>query len=127
MTTKRRTAFAKAAPCWPKRVRAGRLRRGGSDAERNFTVTIRIAERRSSFANLHQPGSFNKTVDAGFVNKVEEVKRLLAEADGYYQSGQYDKAMKRYDRVLALDPYNTAARRGQERIDNTKYQYGEEA
>ena len=29
--------------------------------------------------------------------------------------------------MLALDPYNTAARRGQEKIDNTKYQYGEEA
>ena len=79
------------------------------------------------FANLRQPGYFNKTVDATFVNKVEEVKRLLPEADGYYQSGQYDKAMKSYDRVLALDPYNTAARRGQEKIDNTKYQYGEEA
>jgi general secretion pathway protein D len=79
------------------------------------------------FANLRQPGYFNKTVDAGFINKVEEVKRLLAEADGYYQSGQYDKAMKSYDRVLALDPYNTAARRGQERVTNTKYQYGEEA
>ncbi|PYI63643.1 MAG: hypothetical protein DMF07_09635 [Verrucomicrobia bacterium] len=35
--------------------------------------------------------------------------------------------MKRYDQVLALDPYNTAARRGQEKINNTKYQYGEEA
>jgi general secretion pathway protein D len=79
------------------------------------------------FANLRQPGYFNKTVNAGFINKVEEVKRLLAEADGYYQSGQYDNAMKSYDRVLALDPYNTAARRGQERISNTKYQYGEEA
>src|SRR5215212_2415595 len=78
-------------------------------------------------AHMRQPGYFNKTVDAGFINKVEEVKHLLAEADGYYQSGQYDKAMKSYDRVLALDPYNTAARRGQERIDNTKYQYGEEA
>ncbi len=63
-------------------------------------------------AHMRQPGYFNKTVDAGFINKVEEVKRLLAEADGYYQSGQYDKAMKSYDRVLALDPYNTAARRG---------------
>src|SRR6478752_3147476 len=78
-------------------------------------------------AHMRQPGYFNKTVDAGFMNKVEEVKRLLAEADGFYQSGQYDKAMKRYDQVLTLDPYNTAARRGQERIDNTKYQYGEEA
>src|SRR5437763_1553387 len=78
-------------------------------------------------AHMRQPDYFNKAVDAGFINKVEEVKRLLAEADGFYQSGQYDKAMKSYDRVLALDPYNTAARRGQEKIDNTKYQYGEEA
>src|SRR5262245_38827406 len=78
-------------------------------------------------SNIRQPGYFNKSLDAGFINKVEEVKRLLAEADGYYQSGQYDKAMKSYDRVLALDPYNTAARRGQERVNNTKYQYGEEA
>src|SRR5919108_824610 len=79
------------------------------------------------YAHLRTPGYFNKSVDAGFINKVEEVKRLLADADGFYQSGQYDKAMKSYDRVLALDPYNTAARRGQEKIDNTKYQYGEEA
>src|SRR4051794_14811627 len=79
------------------------------------------------YAHLRTPGYFNKTVDPVFINKVEEVKHLLAEADGYYQSGQYDKAMKSYDRVLTLDTYNTAARRGQERIDNTKYQYGEEA
>ncbi len=79
------------------------------------------------YANLRQPGYFNKTVDPAFVDKVDEVKRLLAEADGFYQSGQYDKAMKSYDRVLALDPYNTAARRGQEKVSNTKYQYGEEA
>jgi general secretion pathway protein D len=82
---------------------------------------------RELFANMRQPSYFNKSLDASFISKVEEVKRLLAEADGFYQSGQYDKAMKSYDRVLALDPYNTAARRGQEKIDNTKYQYGEEA
>src|SRR5436305_11803231 len=35
--------------------------------------------------------------------------------------------MKRYDQVLALDPYNTAARKGQEKINNTKFKYGEEA
>src|SRR5215475_7400254 len=78
-------------------------------------------------AHMRSPGYFNKTVDAGFINKVEEVKRLLAEAHGFYQSHHYDKAMKRDDQVLALDQYNTAARRGQERISNTKYQYGEEA
>src|SRR5215813_8245471 len=79
------------------------------------------------YAHLRQPGYFNKTMSPTFIEKVEQVKQLLAEADGFYQSGRYDLAMKRYDQVLALDPYNTAARRGQEKINNTKYQYGEEA
>src|SRR5438093_563758 len=79
------------------------------------------------YAHLHQPGYFNKTMSADFISKVEQVKQLLAEADGFYQSGRYDLAMKRYDQVLAIDPYNTAARKGQEKIANTKYQYGEQA
>jgi general secretion pathway protein D len=79
------------------------------------------------YAHLRQPGYFNKTMSPIFIEKVEQVKQLLTEADGFYQSGRYDLAMKRYDQVLALDPYNTAARRGQEKINNTKYKYGEEA
>jgi len=82
---------------------------------------------RELMAHLHQPGYFNKTMGPKFIAKVEEVKQLLTDADGYYQSGRYDLAFKRYDQVLALDPYNTAARRGQERINDTKYKYGEEA
>src|SRR5438034_4217478 len=84
-------------------------------------------EAQELYKHLRTPGYFNKTVTANFVNTVEEGNQLLTDADGFYQSGQYDLAMKRYDQVLALDPYNAAARRGQEKIDNTKYQYGEEA
>jgi general secretion pathway protein D len=79
------------------------------------------------YAHLRQPGYFNKTMSPTFIEKVEQVKQLLTEADGFYNSGRYDLAMKRYDQVLALDPYNTAARKGQEKINNTKYKYGEEA
>jgi len=78
-------------------------------------------------AHLQEPGYFNKTMGPKFIAKVEEVKKLLTEADGYYNSGRYDLAFKKYEQVLALDPYNTAARRGQEKIDNTKYHYGKEA
>src|SRR5947207_5969202 len=78
-------------------------------------------------AHLHQPGYFNQTIGPKFLSKIEEVKALLTEADGYYLSGRYDLAFKRYDQVLSLDPYNVAARRGQEKIDNTKYRYGEDA
>ena len=93
------------------------------------------------YMRLRQPGSFDKnvrTVSSGevdcagkpalpFPERVERVKELLADADSSYQSGRYDLAMKRYDQVLCLDPYNTAARRGQEKTNNTRYQYGEEA
>jgi general secretion pathway protein D len=82
---------------------------------------------RTLLTHLHDPGYINKTMGPKFLAKVEEVKRLLTEAEGFYQSGRYDLAMKRYDQVLNLDPYNTAARKGQERIDLTKYQYGTQA
>ena len=81
-------------------------------------------EARTLLTHLHDPGYINKTMGPKFLAKVEEVKKLLTEAEGFYQSGRYDMAMKRYDQVLKLDPYNTAARKGQERIDVTKYQYG---
>src|SRR5437588_1936510 len=78
-------------------------------------------------AHLQQPGYFNKTMGPKFIEKVVEVKKLLAEADGYYNSGRYDLAFKKYEQVLAIDPYNTAARHGEEKIDNTKYNYNQEA
>jgi len=78
-------------------------------------------------AHLQQPGYFNRTMSPKFIEKVEEVKKLLADADGYYDSARYDLAFKKYEQVLAIDPYNTAARRGEEKIDNAKYRYGEDA
>jgi general secretion pathway protein D len=77
--------------------------------------------------HLREPGHINRTMGPKFLAKVEEVKKLLTEAEGYYASGRYDLAFKKYEQVLALDPYNTAARRGEEKIDNTKFRYNQEA
>ena len=71
-------------------------------------------------AHLSEPGYFNKTMGPKFIAKVEDVKKLLSDADGYYNSGRYDLAFKKYEQVLNLDPYNVAARRGEERIDLTQ-------
>jgi general secretion pathway protein D len=84
-------------------------------------------EAKELVANLRHPGYYNRTMGPKFIAKVEDVKKLLTDAQGYYDSGRYDLAHKKYDQVLALDPYNAAARRGQERLDNAKYHYGEEA
>jgi general secretion pathway protein D len=104
-----------------------------ADAEAILSETLserydpKCRQAQELYAHLRQPGYFNKTMSPTFIEKVEQVKQLLAEADGFYNSGRYDLAMKRYDQVLTLDPYNTAARKGQEKINNTKYKYGEEA
>jgi general secretion pathway protein D len=84
-------------------------------------------EAKELLVHLQTPGYFNRTMGPKFLAKVEEVKSLLTEAEGYYASGRYDLAFKKYEQVLALDPYNTAARRGEEKIDNTKYKYNQEA
>jgi general secretion pathway protein D len=86
---------------------------------------INIAGTSVSTTTTETVGS--RTMGPKFLAKVEEVKRLLADAEAYYQAGRYDLAHKKYEQVLALDPYNTAARHGQERLDNIKYKYGEEA
>ena len=81
----------------------------------------------SLLARLQEPGRINRTMGPKFIAKVEEVRKLLVDADGYYNSGRYDLAFKKYEQILNLDPYNVAARRGQEKINNQKTRYGEEA
>lgn len=68
-------------------------------------------------ARLEAPDYFNKTVTPGFVSKVELVKKLLVEAQGLYDSGQFEDALKKYEEVLQNDRYNIAARRGMEQVN----------
>jgi general secretion pathway protein D len=74
-------------------------------------------------ARLEDPEYFNRTITPGFVGKVEEVKELLLEAKGFYDTGRYDMALKRYDQVLNIDPYNIAARKGQEKVHERQSEY----
>lgn len=67
-------------------------------------------------SRLEQPNYYNKTVTPRSAADREEVKQLLVDAQGFYSSGRFDLAMKRYDQVLAIDPYNIAARKGQEQL-----------
>ena len=67
-------------------------------------------------ARLETPGYYNQTIGPKFRGAVEEVKKLLLDAEGFYQSGRYDMAMKRTDQVLNIDRYNIAARKMQEKI-----------
>ena len=75
--------------------------------------------------NLEDPTYYNQTITPKFIDKVQQVKQLLNEAQGYYDSARYDLSFKRYEQILALDPTNIAARKGEERIDNAREHFGE--
>ena len=78
-------------------------------------------------ARLESPDYFNKTVTPGFVAKVEEVKTLLNEAQGLYDSARFDEATAKYEAVLRLDRYNVAARRGMEQVSVAKTRVADNA
>jgi general secretion pathway protein D len=78
-------------------------------------------------AHLEQPDYYNKTVTPQFAEDREQVIKLLREADGFFASGRYDLATKRYEQVLNIDKYNIAARKGMEKVDNARGQYYREA
>jgi general secretion pathway protein D len=72
---------------------------------------------------LKDPTRFNRALTPGFIANIEEVKQLLLEADGFYASGRFDLAFKRYEQVLNIDKYNIAARRGMERVNGARERY----
>ena len=76
---------------------------------------------------LRDPDQFNRTMTPGFISKVEQVKQLLSEAQGLYESARFDAAFNDYQKVLNLDPENTAARLGMERVDKQRSSYAETA
>jgi len=75
-------------------------------------------------ARLEQPDYYNKTIGPRFRGNVEQVKQYFVEADGFYQSGRYDLALKRSEQILNLDPYNIAARKFQEKVNKAIDNYG---
>lgn len=100
-----------------------------SDAERvaktillpQFDPENRAAVRLLS--NLEQPDYYNKTITPRFASDREEVNKMFVEAQGFFDAGRFDLAMKRYEQILLVDPYNRAARQGMEQVNKQKSTY----
>jgi general secretion pathway protein D len=78
-------------------------------------------------SRLEQPDYFNKTITPEFAEDRVQVEKLLQEANGYFDSGRYDMAQKRYTQVLTIDKYNAAAFRGMEQVEVGKQRYYDSA
>jgi general secretion pathway protein D len=78
-------------------------------------------------SQLEQPDYFNKTITPEFAEDRAKVDELLVQANGYFDSGRFDLAQKRYQQVLAVDKYNSAAFRGMEQVEVGKQRYYDSA
>ncbi len=76
---------------------------------------------------LDDPIRTNPALTAEHTRDVDEVRRTLYEADGFFQLGKFDMARDMYQEVLRVDPTNKAARRGLERVAGQKSDYAKAA
>lgn len=78
-------------------------------------------------AKTQDPVRTNPALTPQHVGKVEEVNRLLTLGYGYYELGNYDKAIETFESVLRIDRYNSAASRGLETAQKRRQQYYSQA
>ena len=73
---------------------------------------------------MDDPIRTNPSLTAEHTGNVDKVRRLLNEAQGFYDLGLYDRAEMTYEDVLRIDKFNKAARRGMERVSHAISEYG---
>ena len=78
---------------------------------------------RHELSLMRDPVRNNPALTPEHVKNVEEVNRLLTLAYGHLDLGNYDAAYAEFNRVIKIDPYNTAARRGQEAVSKRRSNY----
>jgi general secretion pathway protein D len=72
---------------------------------------------------LDDPIRTNQAMTAEHGKNVEAVRKLLYRAEGAFNLGKFDESSRTYEEVLRIDPTNSAARRGMERVSAAKSDY----
>ena len=78
---------------------------------------------RTLLKDLEDPDKFNQAMSEKHYTNTEEVRRLFRMGLGYYDLGQFKEAEDQFNRVLAIDPTNTAARRQLEKTEREVNNY----
>ncbi|MCB1066480.1 MAG: hypothetical protein KDN20_26630 [Verrucomicrobiae bacterium] len=84
-------------------------------------------ELRTLLTRLRSDDYYNKAMSPQHLANVSTVEKLLSEAKGFADIGDLTKSQQSYQKVLKIDPYNTAARRGLETVDGLIMEYAEVA
>lgn len=80
-------------------------------------------EAKAELGYLDDPIRTNPALTSDHTKNVDEVRRTLYMAQGNFDLGKYDAAKREYENILRIDPHNSAARRGMEKIAAAKSDY----
>jgi len=72
---------------------------------------------------LDDPIRTNPALTYEHTQNIDRVRRGLYTAEGNFNLGKYDDARREYEGVIRIDSYNTAARRGLERVAQARSDY----
>jgi autotransporter-associated beta strand protein len=97
------------------RALLGEVLKPGADPEN--------ADAKRELAWLEDPIRTNSALTYEFTGDVDKVRKNLYMAEGNLGIGKFDDAKRDYENVLRTDPYNSAARRGLEKIASAKSDY----
>ncbi|GAA5125865.1 hypothetical protein GCM10023212_28410 [Luteolibacter yonseiensis] len=88
-----------------------------------IAVDANNVDAKRELGYLDDPIRTNPALTYEHTKNVDQVRRALYTAEGNYNLGKYDDAKRNYEDVLRLDPYNSAARRGLEKLAAARSDY----
>ena len=104
-----------------KKAEAAALMKQAADMDPHNRSVAQQSARMQESVNLEaDPFQGNPAATTDLIEKTKEIKRLLALGDQLTETGQYVQARKRLDDVLRIDPYNQAARKKIEKIEQER-------
>ncbi|MCU0776929.1 MAG: type II and III secretion system protein [Akkermansiaceae bacterium] len=103
--------------------RVGKYAEARTLLERVLSVDPQNALAKKELGFLDDPIRTNPALTYEHTQNVDNVRRKLYTAEGNFDLGKFDEAKRVYEDVLRIDPYNSAARRGMERIAAAKSDY----
>ncbi len=91
--------------------------------ERVLAVDPNNNDAKRELGYLDDPIRTNPALTYEHTQNVDKVRRGLYTAEGNFNLGKYDNAKREYENVIRIDPYNSAARRGMEKLASAKSDY----
>ena len=86
----------------------------------NVPVAKQAATMQEEALRDSDPFNGNSAATADLVEKTKEIKKLLSLADQLIETGQYRSARQKLDDVLRIDPYNSAATKKIELVEQKR-------